>query len=100
MLFKENCWEFMKCGRELNGHNVHLSGVCPAVLATELNAMHAGINGGRACWIVAGTFCNGEVQGTFACKEEGCSDCLFFEKVLREEIQCLKPSDLVELIDP
>lgn len=53
-----NCWEFKKCGREKTGD-------CPAVTK----------NLGRMCWIVAGTMCGGQVQGTFAKKYKNCLAC-------------------------
>jgi hypothetical protein len=34
---------------------------------------------GRPCWAVAGTFCDGEVQGTFAKKLINCMDCDFMK---------------------
>ena len=40
---------------------------------------------GRACWAVAGTFCKGEVQGTFAQKYKNCETCDFYRKVKEEE---------------
>lgn len=98
MLYRENCWEYMQCGRESGGDNAHLLGICPASIAKKLNTMHSGINGGRACWIVAGTFCNGVVQGTFARKEKDCCECPFCRKVLLEETQCMDPSEFVKLI--
>ena len=34
---KQNCWEFMKCGREPNGSNADNLGVCPASTAESHN---------------------------------------------------------------
>jgi len=64
------CWEFMKCNRDVNSELR-----CPAYP-----------NFGRACWVVAGTFCEGKVQGTFAQKYEDCSKCDFFKKASQTEI--------------
>jgi two-component system NtrC family sensor kinase len=58
------CWEYMKCGRDKDA-----SLKCPAYP-----------NFGRVCWAVAGTFCEGKVQGTFAQKYEDCQKCEFYEK--------------------
>lgn len=80
-----NCWEFMKCGREENGDKSAELGVCPAHTEPRLNGIHGGINAGRACWVVAGTFCGGQVQGTFAEKEHNCLACDFYDLVRREE---------------
>ena len=84
MSMLQNCWEFEKCGREPYGENVRELGVCPAALETKLDGVHGGKNAGRACWVVAGTFCNGGVQGVFAQKYESCKDCNFYLKVQQE----------------
>ena len=81
---KLNCWEVKKCGREPGGINHHLGG-CPVVNERVLDGVHGGKNAGRACWVVAGTLCNGEVQGTFARKYSGCEKCDFYDKVWQEE---------------
>jgi len=81
---KLNCWEFKQCGREPGGANSQL-GSCPAVSEKKLDTVHGGKNAGRACWVVAGTLCNGEVQGTFAKKYSGCEKCDFYDKVWKEE---------------
>ncbi|MCL5022094.1 MAG: ATP-binding protein [Nitrospirae bacterium] len=59
------CWEYMKCGRDNDA-----SLKCPAYP-----------NFGRICWAVAGTFCEGRAQGTFAQKYEDCKKCEFYRKV-------------------
>ncbi len=60
-----NCWELKKCEREPGGAKVAEFGVCPA----------ASMDAGDACWLIAGTFCGGSVQGTFAQKEANCISC-------------------------
>ncbi len=82
---KRNCWEVMDCGREPGGKNVEELGVCPASTDGRLDGVHGGKNSGRSCWVIAGTFCNGEVQGTFAQKYGDCTSCPFYRLVLREE---------------
>ncbi len=82
---KLNCWEFKQCGRQPQGHNVDILGLCPASLEDRLDGTHDGANAGRACWIVAGTLCGGEEQGTFAKKYENCKACDFYNKVRQEE---------------
>jgi two-component system NtrC family sensor kinase len=64
------CWEYMKCGRDVNSEVK-----CPAYP-----------NFGRVCWVVAGTFCEGKVQGTFAQKYEDCRKCDFYRRVVKREI--------------
>ena len=58
----------MKCGRDKD-----CSMKCPAYP-----------NFGRVCWAVAGTFCEGKVQGTFAQKLEDCQKCEFYQKARKE----------------
>jgi hypothetical protein len=82
---KQNCWEFKKCGREPGGLKVAELGVCPAAFEKRVNGIHGGINGGRACWAVTGTFCGGKVQGTFASKLVNCMECEFYKRVGSEE---------------
>ncbi len=62
-----NCWEFKKCGREKGGANVAELGVCPAYP-----------DNGKCCARVAGTFCGGKIQGSFAIKLGNCLDCDFY----------------------
>ena len=65
-----NCWEYKKCGRTPGGDKAGVLGVCPAYTA----------GAGQACWLVAGTFCGGEVQGTFAQKLGNCMVCDFYKR--------------------
>ncbi len=62
-----NCWEFKKCGREAGGAKAQELGVCPAYP-----------NHGTHCARIAGTFCGGKVQGSFAMKLASCMQCDFF----------------------
>lgn len=82
---KKNCWEFKKCGREPNGEKAREMGVCPAAIEIRLDTVHGGKNAGRACWVVAGTLCKGETQGTFAVKFGACEACEFYLAVREEE---------------
>lgn len=63
-----NCWEYMKCGRDKDS-----SLKCPSYP-----------NFGRVCWVVAGTFCEGSIQGTFAQKYENCNKCKFYQKMTKK----------------
>lgn len=82
---KINCWEFKKCGREKAGSKKDAPGLCPAAGERELNGINAGKNGGRVCWAIVGTLCNGKVQGTFDSKLKSCLNCDFYYLVRREE---------------
>ena len=85
MNMKKNCWEFKGCGREPGGRKVSELGVCPAATEGRLDGTHSGSNAGRACWVVAGTLCQGEIQGTFAKKFDACEKCEFYGLVKGEE---------------
>jgi len=84
---KQNCWEYKKCGREKSDATEGKPGVCPATYIEGLNGVHCGVNGGRCCWAVSGTFCDGKIQGTFAEKLSDCSECDFYKMVMAEEKQ-------------
>ena len=63
-----HCWEFKKCGREKDGNSLDNLGMCPAY------PEH-----GKHCARVAGTLCEGEVQGAFATKLANCMQCDFYK---------------------
>ena len=92
---KINCWEFKKCGREPGGAKVAELGVCPAAQEKIFDGIFGGRNSGRACWVVAGTFCKGEVQGTFAQKFKNCAKCEFFRRVQEEEGEGFLPVNVL-----
>lgn len=81
----QNCWEHTKCGREPGGRNVNELGICPASTLADANGINSGKNGGRSCWAISGTFCEGKVQGSFASKSMNCLSCAFFRAVWKEE---------------
>jgi hypothetical protein len=82
---KTNCWEFKNCGREAGGKNAIGMGVCPAAIDGRLHGVHGGKNGGRTCWMIAGTLCEGAVQGTFGTKYRNCEQCDFYRTTRKEE---------------
>lgn len=81
---KQNCWDFMQCGRG-PGAKTDTGKACPVPGEKRLDGIHGGINGGRACWFVAGTLCDGDVAGTFAKKIKDCEQCDFYQKVFQED---------------
>jgi len=85
MAKKKNCWEYKKCGRQPGGPNINSLGICPAATDSISNGLNNGQNGGRICWAVSGTFCDGKVQGTFAEKKTYCMECKFFKLVAQNE---------------
>jgi len=94
-----NCWEYFHCGREPGGDREHELGVCPAAAHRPSDGMNRGVNAGRACWKIAGTFCFDQVQGSFAQKAATCLACDFFSAVRAEEghaFQLMRPGETVE----
>ncbi|MFU8770144.1 MAG: protein kinase domain-containing protein [Desulfotignum sp.] len=85
MTDKPNCWEYMRCGREPGGRMAGEKGVCPAAVDQSHDGTNAGTCGGRFCWAVAGTFCHGQVQGSFAGKQEDCLACAFYRLVRAQQ---------------
>lgn len=81
----QNCWEIKKCGREPGGSNAEELGVCKAATEIRADGLNRGRNGGRACWAIAGTFCEGKVQGSYAQKVVACLQCPFYQMVRKEE---------------
>jgi hypothetical protein len=79
-----NCWEFKKCRRN-NGGSEKGPVSCPVVTEKRLDGIHRGKNAGRACWVVPGTTCDGDIQGTFSQKIDYCFRCDFYKKVQKEE---------------
>lgn len=75
----------MKCGRGPKDSREKNVEPCPVVKERRLDAVHGGNRSGRACWVVAGTFCGGNIQGTFAQKDIACKRCDFYKKVFAEE---------------
>jgi hypothetical protein len=82
---KKNCWEYKQCGREPGGAQAKQLGVCPAATEKGFNGVHAGRNAGRACWVVAGTFCCSTIAGTVAREHGTCTSCNFYQLVKKEE---------------
>lgn len=82
---RQNCWEYMKCGRQPEGDKVAELGICPAASDTSYDGINSGKCGGRICWAVAGTFCEGRAQGTFADKRRTCLNCDFYKLVQQQE---------------
>ncbi len=77
-----NCWEFKGCGRELDGKNVSLYGLCPAAVDSTLDGIHGGKNGGRCCWVVKAVY---NKNKKFGCRctvdYTECHECNFYKLV-------------------
>ncbi|WP_459947684.1 protein kinase domain-containing protein [Desulfocastanea catecholica] len=73
-------------------------GVCPAALDGSFDEINCGTNGGRICWAVAGTFCEGEKQGAFHTKRQSCVKCDFFSLVSHEEGASDTPAKLLKFL--
>jgi len=82
---RQNCWDFKRCGREPHGARSDELGVRPAAAESGVNGINGGRNWGRACWLLAGTFCGGKVQGSFAAKLGDRRVCEFYRLVVEEQ---------------
>ncbi len=80
---KRNCWEFKGCQSKKD---------CPTFGEYRLDGEHGGVNAGRACWVVAGTFCSEKIQGEFAQDISSCRNCDFYQLVYEEEKDDFKMS--------
>lgn len=83
---KLNCWEFRRCGKNPGPGASAGAEACRAATRKAADGLHGGSNGGRVCWVIAGTLREGRVQGTFAAKIPTCFHCEFFHMVVREEL--------------
>jgi hypothetical protein len=81
---KINCWDYMKCGRELGGKKVAECGVCPAVTYTAFHRINGGYNGGRYCWEIVGTFPESNLRCSHAAQIKDCTLCNFYKLVEKE----------------
>ena len=81
----KNCWDFKQCGRQPGGVKTGELGVCPAATEKRVDQVNRGNKAGRCCWMIAGTLCKGEKQGTFATKLGDCLKCDFYQSVADEE---------------
>ena len=82
---KMNCWDFMNCGREVDGSMVKSLGNCPAFTFTSFQGTNNGFHSGRYCWYVAGTYSKTEPKCSHLHKIEDCSKCSFLKLVKNEE---------------
>ncbi|MCI4625964.1 MAG: hypothetical protein L3V56_08375 [Candidatus Magnetoovum sp. WYHC-5] len=83
---KRNCWQFMNCGREPFGWALQEEGPCPASTESTYDCINSGINAGRFCWAVVGSFSNiGRNSGCFCQNNTSCLFCDFFKIVESEE---------------
>ena len=94
---KLNCWEYQRCGRGPDGPRSREGGQCPASSAETLHGAHDGVSGGRACWVVDGTMCDGAVSGPYEHKIHVCRKCAFHARVQVEESLSLETDE--ELVD-
>jgi hypothetical protein len=86
MARKQNCWAFMKCGREPSGIMVPDLGVCLAATDILADGLNSGKNGGRICWAIAGSYANlDNMVCTYAAERFSCINCPFFALVEKEE---------------
>jgi len=95
---KQNCWEFMECGRAPGGPRADELGVCPAATEDRYDGVNGGTAAGRFCWSVAGVLCRRTLEGTHAKELRNCFDCPFYTEVERAEGEdvVLLPGDVLK----
>ena len=85
---RKNCWEVMNCQRQPGGEKVEELGVCPATLPNKYDSFNKGKHGGRFCWAIADTLCEGSFGGAAYIDNLGnCINCKFLKQVSEEEAQ-------------
>ncbi len=94
---KTNCWDFMKCGRGPENSSKKACHTCPATNSSTLDGLNDGEKAGRACWLIAGTFCSNNISGTFAEKIESCRDCDFYRHVNKNSGQTRLRIDNIDI---
>ncbi len=80
-----NCWEFMKCGRQPDGHKINQLGICPASTEQKYDGTNHGKNAGRCCWKIPETNCKNTSHEIPSLKIIDCIGCDFFQLVQKEE---------------
>ena len=82
---KKNCWEAMLCEREPGGKLAEQFGPCPASTEGKAEGINEGVNAGRCCWAVEGTYCDGSTPMSFVEKGNRCLQCEFYKRVKKEQ---------------
>ena len=82
---KQNCWEYRRCGREPGGSRASEQGVCPVFTKVSLTGVNDGLYGGRTCFLIEGTYCDGEHPCHLTDKMSVCSKCEFHSQLVFEE---------------
>jgi len=57
----------------------------PGAADERLHGVHGGVNAGRACWVVAGTFCEEKFRAHLLKNCETALSAIFFDLVRKEE---------------
>ena len=91
---KINCWDYFKCGREAapthtkrefgKGGTNNLGSVCSVSITQKYHGFNSGINSGRYCWKIQGSYCP-ENRGSIDFKEKNCDTCEFKKLVQSDE---------------
>jgi hypothetical protein len=95
---KLNCWDYFKCGREISNPK-RSDSVCNVSLISSQHGINGGINAGRHCWEIEGSYCaisfaqsidekqKNSTHGTISHKEQHCKQCEFRQRVEEEEAE-------------
>ena len=82
---KKNCWEIKKCNFGSQKSKTNTATACLVKSSAEFNNTNGGVNGGRICWAVAGTFSSRPPCGEFVHEQVTCMECEVFKQIEKEE---------------
>jgi len=82
---KLNCWEHMDCKHRPGKGDAFCSDMCPAVTGSTFSGINSGVNAGRFCWAVAGSFSQEKPACQFIQEGNECTECEFYQTVRAEE---------------
>lgn len=100
---KLNCWEFMKCGKEIGTDKNGKQDVCPIASEKSADGLNGGVNGGRICWVIADLCCEKSIQCSDKKRKDPCFSCEFRFKVMMEEGMlnvCKATGSLLQIAKP
>ncbi len=97
-MFMMNCWDIKGCGFGPDADKTKGGRVCPAASHTSADGFLGGVNGGRACHFIMGTFCGGKGPLPQEEKLEGCKKCSFYQSLRDKHGNCFSKPNFVRFV--